>query len=125
VEDNEIDRPTDILVKTVANKSRMKVGIIQGIDKKLSLEDIAQDNKLSMEDLLEELDAIVTSGTKVNLDYYIEDEVDEYVRDDIYNYFMEADTDDIDTAYHELKEDDITIEEIRLIRIKFLSEMAN
>ncbi|MCF8238558.1 MAG: DNA helicase RecQ [Saprospiraceae bacterium] len=125
VEENEIDRPTDILVKTVADKSRMKVGIIQGIDRKLPLDDIARSNSLSMEDLLEELDAIVTSGTKVNLDYCIEDEVDEYVREDIFSYFMEADTDDIDTAYHELKEDDITIEEIRLIRIKFLSEMAN
>ncbi len=125
VHENEIERPTDILVKTVADKSRMKVGIIQGIDRKLPLDDIARSNSLSMEDLLEELDAIVTSGTKVNLDYCIEDEVDEYVREDIFNYFMEAETDDIDTAYHELKEDDITIEEIRLIRIKFLSEMAN
>ncbi len=125
VHENEIERPTDILVKTVADKSRMKVGIIQGIDRKLPLDDIARSNSLSMEDLLEELDAIVTSGTKVNLDYCIEDEVDEYVREDIFNYFMEADTDDIDTAFHELKEDDITIEEIRLIRIKFLSEMAN
>lgn len=125
VADNDIERPTDILVKTVADKSRVKVTIIQGIDRKIPLDDIARTNSMSMEDLLEELDAIVTSGTKVNLDYCIDDEVDEYVREDIYNYFMEAKTDDIDTAYHELKDDDITIEEIRLIRIKFLSEMAN
>ena len=78
-----------------------------------------------MDELLEELDAIVVSGTKVNIDYFIEDAVDEYSRDDVYDYFMEAETDSVDDAYVELKEDDVTIEEIRLMRIKFLSEMAN
>jgi ATP-dependent DNA helicase RecQ len=125
VEENEIERPTDILFKTVANKSRMKVGIIQGIDRKLPLHDIARTNELTMDDLLDELDAIVASGTKVNLDYYIEENLDEYVREEIYNYFLEADSDSMDLAYKTLKEEDITFDEIRVMRIKFLSEMAN
>lgn len=125
VEENDIDRPTDFVVKQVANKSKVKVNIIQGIDRKIPLEDLAQSNNISMESLLEELDAIVVSGTKVNIDYYIEDNVDEYSREDIYEYFMEADTDSVEEAFSELKEDDITLEEIQLMRIKFLSEMAN
>ena len=125
VEKNEIERPTEFVVKQVANKSKVKVNIIQGIDRKLILPDIAKSNGLSMEDLLEEMDAIVISGTKLNIDYYVEDAIDEYVREDIYDYFMDAETDSAEDAYHELKEDDITIEEIQLIRIKFLSEMAN
>jgi ATP-dependent DNA helicase RecQ len=78
-----------------------------------------------MEQLLEELDAIVISGTKVNIDYYLEDNVDEYSREDIYDYFMEAETDSIEDAFKEMQEDDITREEFQLMRIKFLSEMAN
>jgi ATP-dependent DNA helicase RecQ len=89
------------------------------------LGDIASSNDLSMEDLLEELDAIVVSGTKINIDYYLEDNVDEYSREDIYEYFMEADTDSPEDAFKELQEDDVTMEEIQLMRIKFLSEMAN
>lgn len=125
VEENDIERPTDIVVKQVANKSKVKVNIIQGIDRKIPFEDLAHSNNLKMHEFLEELDAIVTSGTKLNIDYYIEDRVDEYSRDDIYEYFMEADTDSADDAYRELNEDDITLEEIQLMRIKFLSEMAN
>ncbi|MGK0366112.1 MAG: ATP-dependent DNA helicase RecQ [Saprospiraceae bacterium] len=125
VETNEIERPSDFVMKQVANKSKVKVNIIQGIDRKIPLHDIAGSNNLSMEDMLNELDAIVTSGTKVNLDYYIEDNVDEYSREDIYDYFMEAETDNVDIAFKELHEDDITLEEIQLMRIKFLSEMAN
>lgn len=125
VEENEIERPTEIVVKQVANKSRVKVNIIQSIDRKIPLGDIASSNDLSMEDLLEELDAIVVAGTKVNIDYYLEDNVDEYSREDIYDYFMEADTDSVDEAFKELQEDDVTMEEIQLMRIKFLSEMAN
>ncbi|MEL7426612.1 MAG: ATP-dependent DNA helicase RecQ, partial [Bacteroidota bacterium] len=75
--------------------------------------------------LMEELDAIVTSGTKVNIDYYLDENMDEYAREDIMDYFMQAETDSIDEAYAELKEDDITVEEISLMRIKFLSDMAN
>ena len=125
VEDNDIERPTEFIVKQVANKSKAKVAIIQGIDRKIPLEDIASSTNMSMEELIQELDAIVTSGTKLNIDYYIEDNVDEYSREDIYEFFMEADTDSADDAFKELKEDDVTIEEIQLMRIKFLSEMGN
>ena len=125
VEDNDIIRPTEFVVKQVANKSRVKVSIIQGIDRKIPLEDLASSNNISMEELLNELDAIVTSGTKVNIDYYLEDNIDDYSREDIVDYFMQAENDSVDEAYTELKEDDITIEEIQLMRIKFLSDMAN
>ena len=125
VEENDIDRPTEFVVKQVANKSKVKVTIIQGIDRKIPLNDIAESSHISMEELLQELDAIVSAGTKLNLDYYIEDNVDEYSKDDIYDYFMEADSDSIEDAFKELQEDDITMEEIQLMRIKFLSEMGN
>ncbi|NRB47703.1 MAG: ATP-dependent DNA helicase RecQ [Saprospiraceae bacterium] len=125
VEQNDIIRPTDFVVKQVANKSKMKVSIIQGIDRKMPLEDLATSNNLSMEDLMEELDAIVTSGTKVNIDYYIDENVDEYSREDIIDYFMDSESDSVEEAYKELQEDDITIEEIQLVRIKFLSDLAN
>ncbi len=125
VEENDILRPTEFVMKQVANKSKIKVNIIQGIDRKIPLEDLASSNNITMEELLEELDAIVTSGTRVNIDYYIEDNVDEYSREDITEYFMEAETDSIDVAYSELKDDDINLEEIQLMRIKFLSDMAN
>ena len=124
-EDNDITRPTDFVVKQVANKSKTKVNIIQGVDRKLPLEDIASGNQLSMEELLDEMVVIVSSGTKLNIDYYVEEEVDEYSLEDTYEYFMQAETDDPDIAYQELKEDDVTLEEIKLVRIKFLSEMAN
>lgn len=125
VEENEIERPTDFVVKQVANKSKVKISIIQGIDRKIPLEDLASSNSLTLEELIEELDAIVASGTKVNIDYYLEDSIDEYSREDIYEYFMTSNIDDVEAAYAELKEDDITLEEIQLMRIKFLSEMAN
>ncbi len=125
VEENDIDRPTDFVVKQVANKSKVKVNIIQGIDRKIPLSDIASSNNLSMEELLHEMDMIVASGTKVDINYYIDDNVDEYSRDDILDYFMEADSDSMDEAYAELKEDDVTLEEIQLMRIKFMSDMAN
>lgn len=125
VDDNDIDRPTDFVVKQVADKSKVKINIIQGIDRKLTLSDIASSNDLSMEDLFHELDMIVNSGTKMDINYIIEEDVDEYSQEDIYDYFMEAETDSVEKAYEEMKEDDITKEEIQLVRIKFLSEMAN
>jgi len=125
VEENDIDRPTDFVVKQVANKSKVKVNIIQGIDRKIPLFDIASSNNLSMEELLHEMNMIVTSGTKVDINYYIDDNVDEYSKDDIMDYFMEADTDSVDAAFNELKDDDVTLEEIQLMRIKFMSDMAN
>lgn len=125
VEENDIIRPTDFVVKTVAKKSRIKVEIIQSIDRKIPLNDIASSKSLNMEQLLHEIEMIVSSGTKVNIDYYIEDNVDEYSREDILEYFMEAETDSVDSALAELQEDDITMEEIQLMRIKFLSDMGN
>ena len=125
VEENDIERPTDFVVKQVANKSKSKVAIIQGIDRKLPLEDIASSNQLSIEELYRELDAIVSSGTKLDLDYYLEENLDEYNIETIYDYFMESVNDSVDEAYSELQDDDITLEEIQLVRLKFLSEMAN
>ncbi|MBV6439520.1 MAG: DNA helicase RecQ [Haliscomenobacteraceae bacterium CHB4] len=124
-EENEIERPMDITIKTVANKSKTKVNIITAIDRKIPLEDIAKSNDLSMQELLEELDAIVNTGTKIKLDYYLNKVVDEYVRETVMDYFKSADTDSIDEAYKELKDDEITWEEIQLMRLKFLSDYAN
>lgn len=95
------------------------------IDRKLSFVDIASTNNLTMDELYEELDAIVASGIKLDINYYVKTNVDEYSKEEIYNYFMDAETDSIRDAYKVLKDDDITIDEIRLMRIKFLSEMAN
>ncbi|MCB9283339.1 MAG: DNA helicase RecQ [Lewinellaceae bacterium] len=125
VEENDIDRPTDFVVKQVANKSKVKVSIIQAIDRKIPLADIASSNSMSMEELMQELYAIVASGTKLNIDYFLDEVVDEYAREEIYAYFMDADTDSVDKAYSELKGDDITMEEIQYVRIKFMSDMAN
>ena len=125
VEENNIERPMDFVVKQVANKSKAKVNIIQSIDRKIPLEDIASSNQMNMEQMMEELDAIVTSGTKLNLDYYLEENLDEDTRLDIIDYFMEAESDDVEVALAELKEDDISRDEIELMRIKFLSDMAN
>ncbi len=125
VEENDILKPSEFVMKQVANKSKTKVAIIQGIDRKVPLYDIASQNGLSMDDLLGELDMIVDSGTRVNIDYYIEDNVDEYSQEDILDYFMESETDDVEVAYKTLVEDDISIDEIKLMRIKFMSDKAN
>lgn len=123
-EENGIVRPEEFRVRTVAKKSMQKVKIIQGIDRKLSLEDIAHAEGLDFDELIDKLDDIVDSGTKLNIDYYLDDVYDEEQVEDIYDYFMESETDDIDKAMDELDED-YTEEEIRLVRIKFISEMAN
>ena len=126
VEENEIEREQDMIVKTVVNKSSNKVYIIQSIDRKLDLEDVADAKGLTMDELLTEIEHIVSSGTKVNLDYYIDEAVDEDKQDDIYEYFQEeAETDSIEEALAELGEDDYTEEEIRLVRIKFISEFGH
>ena len=125
VEENDIDRPTDFVVKQVANKSKAKVSIIQAIDRKIPLSDIAGSNGFSMEELMQELYAIVASGTKLNIDYFIDEVVDESAREEIYEYFMDAETDSVEDAYAELREDDITMEEIQYVRIKFMSDLAN
>ena len=123
-EENEIERPEDLRVRTVANKSKMKVAIIQAIDRKVALDDIAMSKGIEFEELLDEIEAIVYSGTKLNIDYFLEDIMDEDHLLDIYDYFKESTTDNIDDALDELG-DDFTEEEVRLVRIKFISEMAN
>ena len=124
-EQNDIERPDELRVRVVANKSKLKVGIIQRIDRKLSLRDIARAEGLEYEELLSEIYAIVKSGTRLNIDYYIDDLMDEDHMLDIYEYFRdESETDSIDEAMDELGSD-YTEEEIRLVRIKFMSETAN
>ena len=123
-EENEIERPEDLRVRTVANKSKMKVSIIQAIDRKVALDDIALSKGIEFGELLDEVEAIVYSGTKLNIDYFLEEIMDEDHLLDIYDYFKESTTDKIDDALDELG-DDFTEEEVRLVRIKFISEMAN
>lgn len=124
VQENEIERPEDLRVKTVANKSKLKVEIIQAIDRKISLEDIAISKGLEFAELIDEIDAIVNSGTKINIDYFIEDEIDLDKVDEIMDYFSESADGDIDEAINELGPD-FTEEEIRLVRIKYISENSN
>ena len=123
-EENEIERPEDLRVRTVANKSKIKVSIIQAIDRKVALDDIALSKGLDFSELLDEVEAIVYSGTRLNIDYFLEEIMDEDHMLDIYDYFKESTTDKIDDAMDELG-DDYTEDEIRLVRIKFISEMAN
>lgn len=124
VEENEIERPEDLRVRTVANKSKLKVSIIQRIDRKVALDEIASSNSLEFSELLDEIEAIVYSGTRINIDYFVNDVMDEDHVEDIYEYFKDSETDDLEDAIEELG-GDYTEEEIRLVRIKFLSEMAN
>jgi ATP-dependent DNA helicase RecQ len=125
VEENEIERPMDMIVKSVVNKSGLKVHIIQSIDRKLSLEDVASAKGLSMNDLLTELETIVASGTRVNISYYIDQEMDDEKQKEVYDYFRESESDSVAEALKELGENDYTEEEIRLMRIKFISEFGN
>ena len=124
VEENEIERPEDIRVRTVAKKSQMKVSIIQSIDRKVALDDIAVAKGIEFEELLDEVESIVYSGTKLDIDYFLEEVLDDDKVDDIYDYFSESETDDLDEAIEELG-DDYSEEEIRLVRIKFISEAGN
>ena len=123
-EENDIERPEELRVRTVAKKSMLKVKIIQSIDRQIPLDDIASAQGLEFEELLDELEAIVYSGTKLNIDYFLDDVMDADHIDDIYEYFRESETGDIETALEELG-DDSTENDIRLVRIKFLSEMGN
>ena len=124
VEENEIERPEDLRVRTVANKSKLKVSIIQSIDMKVALDDIAISKGIDFDELLTEIEAIVNSGTKLDIDYFIESVMDEDRAEDIYEYFRESVSDSVDDAIDELG-DDYSEEEIRLVRIKFISEMGN
>ena len=123
-EENGIERQVDLRVRTVAKKSMLKVKIIQSIDRQIALDDIASAQGIDFDELLDEVEAIVYSGTKLNIDYFLEDVMDEDHIDDIYDYFCESDTDKLSVAQDELG-DEYSEEEIRLVRIKFLSEMAN
>lgn len=125
VEENEIDRPSDFTVKGVASKGAEKIKIIQMIDKRLGIEDIARNMTMSKSDLILELESIVNSGTKLNLDYYLYDVMDEELVNDIFDYFRTAPTDSLDAAFNEFEADDVDIENIHLIRMKFMSELAN
>ena len=123
-EENDIQRPEELRVRTVAKKSMLKVNIIQAIDRQVALDDLAEAKGLDFEVLLDEIEAIVYSGTKLNIDYFVEEVIDDDRLDEIYDYFMESETDDLDAAIEELGED-CSEDEIRLVRIKFLSEQAN
>lgn len=123
-EENDIERPEELRVRTVAKKSMLKVYIIQSIDRQMALDDIADAKGLDFGELLDEVEAIVYSGTKINIDYFLDEVMDEDHVDDIYDYFRESETDDLETAMEELGED-YSEDEIRLVRIKFFSEMAN
>ncbi len=121
-EENDIVRQADLRVRTVAKKSMLKVKIIQNIDRQIDLDDIANAQNIDFEELLDEVEAIVYSGTKLNIDYFLDEVMDEDRIDEIYDYFADSDTDDLETAIQELGGDE---DEIRLVRIKFISEMAN
>jgi len=123
VEENEIERPEDLRVKTVANKSKLKVAIVQAIDRKVALDDLAESKGIDFTELLNEVEAIVFSGTKINIDYFLEEVIDEDHIADIFDYFQEAESDDLEEAIKELGM--YTEDAIRLVRIKFISDMAN
>ena len=125
VDDNDIETATDVVVKSAVNKSKIKIYIIQQIDKKMDLEEIASSKGIDMRELMEEIEHICYSGTKLNLDYYIDGVLDEDRQEEVYNYFMAASTDNIAVALKELGSDEYTEEDLRLMRIKFLSEVAN
>ena len=124
VDENEIERPEDLRFRSVANKSKMKISIIQGIDRKIALDELADSKGLEFEDLLDEIEAIVYSGTKINIDYFLNEIMDEDHQEDIFEYFRESESDDLEAAIQELGAD-YTEEEIRLVRVKFMSEMGN
>jgi ATP-dependent DNA helicase RecQ len=125
VEDNDIERPIDLIIKTQANKSQMKVSIIQNIDRQIGLEDIADSKGITYEEILKEVESIVNSGTKLNLNYFIDEVIDDDRQDEVFDYFRAAESDSIDEALNELGETDYTREEIQLMRIKFMSELGN
>jgi ATP-dependent DNA helicase RecQ len=125
VDENDIETTQDLVVKSAINKSKIKIYIIQQIDRKINLDEIVEAKDLTMTELIEEIEHICYSGTRLNLDYYINQVIDEDRQDEIYDYFMAAETDNIGAALKEFENQDATEEELRLMRIKFLSEMAN
>ncbi|GAA4300207.1 DNA helicase RecQ [Compostibacter hankyongensis] len=125
VEENDIEKPDDFVMKSVVNKSGLKVFIIQNIDKRIPLETIAKNKDLTMPDLLDEMETIVASGTRLNVDYCIDEELDDYAQDEIIDYFKGCETSSLQAAREELTEGDYTVEQLKLMRIKFLSEYGN
>jgi ATP-dependent DNA helicase RecQ len=125
VEENEIERPGDLVVKSIVNKSGLKVFIIQNIDRKLPLDEIASAKGLKMEELIKEIEHIVNSGTSVNIDYHVNSHVDADHLEEIIMYFKEEESDSIQVALEELGEDEYSEQEIRLVRIKFISQFGN
>ncbi|MCF8301953.1 MAG: DNA helicase RecQ [Bacteroidales bacterium] len=125
VEENDIMRPNDMVVKSVVNKSGLKVYVIHNVDRKIPLEDIAYAKSMEVSELLSEMERIVSSGTKLDLNYYVDEYVDTYHQEEIEEYFREAETDSVEEALEELGDDEFTEEEIRLMRIKFMSEYGN
>jgi len=125
VEENDIETAKDVVIKSTVNKSKIKIFIIQQVDRKVSLDEIAEVKDLALADVIEEVEHICYSGTKLNLDYYINQVIDRERQQDIYDYFMTAETDNIAAALDEFSKDEISEEELRLVRIKFLSELAN
>lgn len=124
VEENDIERPIDLVIKSVANKSSNKIFIIQSIDKKMDLKDIANAKGLSMDELITEIEQIVASGTRLNISYYLDDIIDEEYQEELLDYFREMEEDNIQQVLKEFG-DVYTEEEIRLMRVKFISEMGN
>ena len=125
VEENDIIRPEDMRIRSVAKNSQQKISIIQAIDRRVDLDDLAESKGMSMEELLDEIEAIVYSGTKLNINYFIDEIMEEDKRDEIYDYFRTAHTDSVKVAMKELDEDDISEIDVRLVRVKFQSEMGN
>lgn len=125
VDENDITKPDGFVVKSIVNKSGMKVFIIQNIDKKIPLETIAKNKNLSIPDLLIEMETIVASGTKLNVNYCLEDELDENEQEDIFDFFRNSQDDNLEAAFEEFKDSDVSLEQLQMMRIKFLSEYAN
>ncbi|MBP3943634.1 DNA helicase RecQ [Sphingobacteriaceae bacterium WQ 2009] len=125
VAENDIDRPQDLVIKSTANKSAIKVSIIQNIDRKIGLEDIAASKGMTYEAMLKEVESIVNSGTRLNIGYFVDEMIDQDRQDEVYDYFKCAEVDSIDGALHDLGDDEYTFEEIQLMRIKFMSELGN
>ena len=125
VDENDIETASEVVVKSSVNKSKTKISIIQQIDRKIDLEEIAESTRLTFEELLTEIENICFSGTKLNLSYYIDQVLDPHKQDELHDYFMDADTDNLEAALNNDSISEYSEEEIRLMRIKFLSEYAN
>ena len=125
VEENEIVTASNVVVKSSVNKSKLKIFIIQQIDRKIDLDEIAESKNIPFDTLLDEIEHICYSGTRLNLDYYIDEILDPDKQDDIFDYFLNADTDNIESALEDEDNSDFSEEELRLMRIKFMSEYAN